>query len=193
VEQELPTLPELLFQLRDIYAICRCCWNVTTYKWNVHNVENWNHLFCRNFSFLTDPHGQFSSVCRDINIFVMLGGRVFHQTVDIPIGTNCAPLLTDLFLYVADFIPGLLRKNAKKITLSFNFTFCYIDDFLSLNNSKSLMVNFQVCVEIWSKPSCICVILYCKVIWIRAININTKLGRSPLWLGYGVTNMIRLA
>jgi len=41
-----------------------------------------------------------------------------------------------LFLYVADFIPGLLRKNAKKITLSFNFTFRYIDDFLSLNNSK---------------------------------------------------------
>ena len=70
------------------------------------------------------------------NIFVMLGGRVFHQTVDIPIGTNCAPLLTDLFLYVADFVPGLLRKNAKKITLSFNFTFRYIDDFLSLNNSK---------------------------------------------------------
>jgi hypothetical protein len=21
----------------DIYSICRCCWNVATYKWNVHN------------------------------------------------------------------------------------------------------------------------------------------------------------
>jgi len=70
------------------------------------------------------------------NIFFMLGGRVFHQTVDIPIGTNCVPLLADMFLYVADFIPGLLRKNAKKITLSFNFTVRYIDDFLLLNNSK---------------------------------------------------------
>jgi hypothetical protein len=52
--------------LRDMYSICRCCWNVATYKWNVHNVENWNHLFCRNFSFLTDPHGQFSSVCQNM-------------------------------------------------------------------------------------------------------------------------------
>jgi hypothetical protein len=25
------------YQLRDIYSICRCCWNVATYKWKVHN------------------------------------------------------------------------------------------------------------------------------------------------------------
>jgi thymidine kinase len=24
-------------QLRDIYIICRYCWNVATYKWKVHN------------------------------------------------------------------------------------------------------------------------------------------------------------
>ena len=23
------------YQLRDIYFICRCCWNVATYKWKV--------------------------------------------------------------------------------------------------------------------------------------------------------------
>ena len=47
------------------------------------------------------------------NIFVMFGGRVFQQTVGIPMGTNCAPLLADLFLYSyeADFIQGLLKKN----------------------------------------------------------------------------------
>jgi hypothetical protein len=32
------------------------------------------------------------------NIFVMFGGRVFQQTVGIPMGTNCAPLHADLFL-----------------------------------------------------------------------------------------------
>jgi hypothetical protein len=33
-------------------------------------------------------------------------GRVFQQTVGIPMDTNCAPLLSDLFLYSyeADFI-----------------------------------------------------------------------------------------
>ena len=72
------------------------------------------------------------------NIFVVFGGRVFQQTVGIPMGTNCAPLLADLFLYSyeADFIQGLLKKNEKSLARSFNFTFRYIDDVLSLNNSK---------------------------------------------------------
>ena len=72
------------------------------------------------------------------NIFSMFGGSVFQQTVGIPMGTNCAPLLVDLFLYsyVADFIQGLLKKNQNKLARSFNFTFRYIDDVLSLNNSR---------------------------------------------------------
>ena len=72
------------------------------------------------------------------NIFVIFGGRVFHQTVGIPMDTNCAPLLADLFLYSyeADFIHGILKKNENKLARSFNFTFRYTDDVLSLNNSR---------------------------------------------------------
>ena len=72
------------------------------------------------------------------NIFATFGGRVFQQTVGIPMGTNCAPLLADLFLYYyeADFMQELLRKKDKKLAISFNSTFRYIDDVLSLNNSK---------------------------------------------------------
>jgi hypothetical protein len=53
-------------------------------------------------------------------------------------GKNCVPLLADLFLYSyeADFIQGLLKKNEKKLPQSFNFTFRYIDDVRSLNNSR---------------------------------------------------------
>ena len=53
-------------------------------------------------------------------------------------GTNCAPLLADLFLYSyeADLIQGLLKKNENNLARSFNFTFRYIDDVLSLNNSR---------------------------------------------------------
>jgi hypothetical protein len=32
------------------------------------------------------------------NIFVSFGGALFLQVVGIPMGTNCAPLLADLFL-----------------------------------------------------------------------------------------------
>ena len=71
-------------------------------------------------------------------IFAMFGGRIFQQTVGIPMVTNCTPVLVDLFLYSyeADFIQGLLQKKENKLARSFNFTFRYIDDVLSLNNSR---------------------------------------------------------
>jgi hypothetical protein len=31
--------------------------------------------------------------------YAVFGDQVFQQSVGIPIGTNCAPLLADLFLY----------------------------------------------------------------------------------------------
>ena len=40
-----------------------------------------------------------------------------------------------LYSYEADFIQGLLKKN-EKLARSFNFTYRYIDDVLSLNNSR---------------------------------------------------------
>ena len=72
------------------------------------------------------------------NIFIMFGERIFQQTVGIPTGTNYILLLSDLLLYSheADFIQGLLKKIEKKLVRSFNFTFRYIDDILSLNNSR---------------------------------------------------------
>jgi len=70
------------------------------------------------------------------NIFVQFGGRVFQQTIGIPMGTNCALLLSDLFLYSyeAEFIQGLISEKKKKFARAFGFTFRYIDDILSLKN-----------------------------------------------------------
>ena len=47
-------------------------------------------------------------------MFVLFGGRVFQQTIGISMGTNCAPLLADLFLHVyeADFLQGLRKTKA---------------------------------------------------------------------------------
>jgi hypothetical protein len=49
------------------------------------------------------------------NIFIVGGGQVFQQSVGIPMGTNCAPFLADLFLcsYEAEFIKKLLHKKKK--------------------------------------------------------------------------------
>ena len=50
-------------------------------------------------------------------------------------GTDCAPLLADIFLYSyeAEFIQSLLSTGKNKITSRFNFTYRYIDDVLSIN------------------------------------------------------------
>jgi len=71
------------------------------------------------------------------NIFIKFGGRIFQQTVGIPMGTNCAPLLADLFLRSceADVVQEL-RKGEKKLAQFFNITFCNIDDVLLLNNKN---------------------------------------------------------
>ena len=71
-------------------------------------------------------------------IFVIFGGRVFQHTVGISMGTNCARFLASVFLYLyeADSIQGLPKKDEKELARSFNFTFRYIDDVLSLNNSR---------------------------------------------------------
>ena len=54
------------------------------------------------------------------NIFVVFGGKVFQQIVGIPMGTNCAPLLADIFLYSyeAEFIQSLLSTGRKKNSIS---------------------------------------------------------------------------
>ena len=71
------------------------------------------------------------------NIFVVFGNHVFQQSVGIPMGTHCAPLLADLFSYSyeAEFIQKLLHEKKKSLAVAFNSTFRYIDDVLSINQS----------------------------------------------------------
>ena len=72
------------------------------------------------------------------NIFVVFVGKVFQQIVGIPMGTNCAPLLADIFLYSyeAEFIQSLLSTGRKQLASRLNFTYRYIDDVLSTNNPE---------------------------------------------------------
>ena len=72
------------------------------------------------------------------NIFVVFAGKVFQQIVGIQMGTNCAPLLADIFLYSyeAEFIQSLLSTWRKQLASRFNFTYRYIDDVLSINNPE---------------------------------------------------------
>ena len=71
-------------------------------------------------------------------IFVIFVGKVFQQIVGIPMGTNCAPLLAEIFLnsYEAEFIVlALNRKDTVGISVQFHiYRYMYIGDDLSINN-----------------------------------------------------------
>ena len=72
------------------------------------------------------------------NIFVHFAGKVFQQIVSIPLGTNCALLLADIFLYSyeAEFIQFLFSTGKKQLVSRLNFKYRYIGDVLSINNPE---------------------------------------------------------
>ena len=59
------------------------------------------------------------------NIFVVVVDNVFQQTVGIPMGTECAPFLADIFVYwyEAEFIQSLLSTRKKHLASWFNLTY----------------------------------------------------------------------
>ena len=81
---------------------------------------------CRMVEFLID------------NIFVKFGGCLFRQVIGIPMGTNCAPLLADLFLYSyeSEFLDNMIRSGHRKLARSFNLCYRCIDDLIVFNNKK---------------------------------------------------------
>ena len=58
------------------------------------------------------------------NIFIRFGTKLYRQTIGIPIETNRAPVVADLFLfcYERDFMKSLSRENQADIVKAFNST-----------------------------------------------------------------------
>ena len=70
------------------------------------------------------------------NIFIRFGNKIYRQIIGIPMGTNCAPLVADLFLfcYERDFMKSLSLENPADIIKAFNSTSRYLDDSLNIDN-----------------------------------------------------------
>jgi hypothetical protein len=81
------------------------------------------------------------------NIHVVFKDQVFQQSVGNTVNIEWAPLLADLFLYSyeADFVQQLLRDKNKKLAVSFNNTYRYIDDVLSINNHNFQNYVYMIC------------------------------------------------
>ena len=70
------------------------------------------------------------------NIYIRFGTKLYRQIVGIPMGTNCGPLVADLFLYCfeRDFMDSLNHDNQTDVIEAFNSTSRYLDDLLNIDN-----------------------------------------------------------
>lgn len=70
------------------------------------------------------------------NSHLKMGNSVYRQTHGIPMGTNCAPTLANLFLYYYEskYVSNLVDDGKVDEARTFHTTFRLIDDVLSLDN-----------------------------------------------------------
>ena len=70
------------------------------------------------------------------NIYIRFGTKLYRQIVGIPVGTNCALLVADLFLfcYESNFMTSLSDIKQDEIIVAFKSTSRYLDDLLNIDN-----------------------------------------------------------
>ena len=99
------------------------CAFFSSYVYNNHNLWSCQKV-CDAVVYLLD------------NIFIRFGTKLYRQTIGIPMGTNFAPLVADLFrfCYERDFMKSLSRENQADIIEAFSSTSRYLDDLLNIDN-----------------------------------------------------------
>ena len=74
------------------------------------------------------------------NCFFTLGNKIFQQVIGIPMGSDPAPFMANLFLY---YYENKWIKNLKKVNLQkarkFCNTFRFIDDLLTINDNNEFL------------------------------------------------------
>ena len=87
------------------------------HAWSCQNV-------CDALTFLLD------------NIFIRFGTKLYRQVVGIPMDTNCAVLVAELFqfCYEKDFMMFLSDDKQADVIDAFNTASRYLDDILNTNN-----------------------------------------------------------
>ncbi|KAK3105726.1 hypothetical protein FSP39_004293 [Pinctada imbricata] len=96
-----------------------------TWRKEYKSYKSWSCSdLCSALSFLLD------------NIYVRFGENLYKQVVGIPMGTNCAPLVADLFLYTyeKEFIQNLQKHRKHDDVKCFTGTSRYLDDILTIDN-----------------------------------------------------------
>ena len=119
IKEKLNDLTEWTFHREDsLYLACTSEVQKNYTLWTCQKV-------CEALTFLLD------------NIYIRFGTKLFRQIVGIPIGTNCAPLVADLFLfcYERNFMMSLYIEIQFEIIIAFSSTSRHLDDLLNIDNT----------------------------------------------------------
>ena len=73
------------------------------------------------------------------NIYTRFESKLYRNIVGIPIGTNCALLVADLFSFCfeSDFMLSLSDDDQSEVIEAFTFTSRYLDDLLNIDSMVS--------------------------------------------------------
>ena len=125
IKDKLIDLIERTFQKeRSPYLACNDR-NAFLLRKNLKKYHAWScQNVCDALTFLLD------------NIFIRFGTKLYRQVVSIPMGTNCAPVVADsfLFCYERDFMVSLSDDKQADVIDAFNTTSRYLDDILNIKN-----------------------------------------------------------
>ena len=127
IKEKLPDLIERTFYKKEgkLYLACNDKNAFFTSSDHYRGYHLWScQNVCDALSFLLD------------NIYIRFGTKLYRQIVGILMGTNCAPLVADLFLfcYERDFMKYLSSDNQADVIKAFNSTSGYLDDLLNIDN-----------------------------------------------------------
>ena len=178
--------------------------NAFEYK---NGATRYTHIIVkRNKSYFTsdplncDNKYTASDICKMIeflvdNIYVKFGRQLFQQMVGILMGTNCAPLLADLFLYSYEneFLDKLIKEGKRKLARTFNLSYHYTDDLILFNNKRfmeSISDIYPKKLIISETTESLSVASYLDLLFIRdkRNNITTKLYDKRDAFGFHIVN-----
>ena len=115
--------------------------------------------------------------------------------VGIPMGTNCAPLSADLFLYSYEneFLDKLIKKGKRKFARKFNLSHRYIDDLISFNNKrfKDFISDKELTVSETTESTSVASYLDLFFTRDKSNNTTTKLYDKHDAFGFHIVKLIR--
>ena len=119
------------------------------------------HFILKEFFTSTDHRGYGLWSCQNVcvalsylldNIYIRFGNKLYRRIVGIPMCTNCAPLVANLFLFCfkRDLMISLSGDNQADIIEAFNSASRYLDDLLNIDNpyfDEMCVVQFRPCLS----------------------------------------------